>query len=622
MVKKIFLISILIFLFQLFLFSGTQYYRLSYRDDPSTTIVIGWSDLGTSTNAKVYFDVVDHGQNFQDYAYIKSIDRTQNYKDLNNQFARLNGLIPNTVYYFVIRDDQSVSNRMIFKTLPDNANTPITFIAGGDSRTGSIIESGYSQCRPNRQDANRLVAKLRPSFVAFNGDYVFSIPDIGIASTNGAWADWFADWQLTMTLDGQLIPIVPVFGNHELTSDVYNMFDIPNSDTYYSLPIGGNLLRLYTLNTEINCDATQQNWLANDLQLHTNNSSQPYWKFAQYHYPFVPHSNYTPNTVMINCWAQLFQTNKVKLISEAHAHIMKVTWPIITSTATGSDNGFIRNDTSGIVYIGEGSWGAPMRDLYTYFSETAAFNWTRNQEKIPGFHLICVSKQKIEVRTIKIENILNVGQVPLNAPACMLPQNIVLWSPSNGNLITINNNDLSTDASLMSLSTSQGTLSPVFNPSNYTYNVVLPAATSIVPTVSATISDPNSTMIITQATNLTGNISDRTAIVSVTADDEITTKVYSVLFTLDPTEISSVISGNQAVIYPNPSKDIFTIDFFNKQKLLKIEVYNSMGKLIKSEKISTNSSFKLDLSKELSGTYFIYLRDGKMMDQFKVSLIK
>lgn len=421
------------------LIAGTRYYRASWRDDPSTTIVIGWCDDGASTNAGVYFGTVDEGSNYQAYPFNRGIDRTQNYKGLNHRFARLGGLIPDMVYYFVVHDDQGTSTRMIFKTMPDNSETPVSFIAGGDSRTGIIGEFEYSLCRPRRQDANRLAAKIRPSFITFSGDYVYSMPPV-ISSTNAAWADWWADWQLTITPDGQLIPLIPAFGNHELSDDVYNMFDIPDNNTFYSLPIGGNLLRIYTLNTELGCDTAQQNWLSNDLQLHTGTPDEPYWKFAQYHYPFVPHANYSPNTEMIACWAPLFQAYQVKLAAESHAHIIKVTWPVVTSTAAGSDNGFTRDDANGIVYIGEGSWGAPLRDVFTYYSPDAAFNWTRNQEKMPGFQLVCVSRQKIEVRAFRLDNIASVGQVQLSDPSCTLPSGASLWNPSNGSVVTIQYN--------------------------------------------------------------------------------------------------------------------------------------------------------------------------------------
>ncbi|MBI5217620.1 MAG: T9SS type A sorting domain-containing protein [Bacteroidia bacterium] len=616
------LIHFFLFIQFQFLFAGTQYYRLSYRDDPSTTIVVGWCDDGTSTNAQVHYGTTDYGTDYQSYLFTHGIDRTVNYKGLNHQFARLSGLTSNTVYYFVVHDDNGTSARMIFKTLPDNANTPITFIAGGDSRTGIIGEFEYSQCRTRRQDINSLVAKIRPSFIAFSGDYVFSIPDIYIPSTNSAWADWFADWQFTITPDGQLIPLMPTFGNHELTDDVSSMFDVPNNNTYYSLGVGGKLLRIYTLNTEIGCDADQQNWLANDLQLHTGNTNEPYWKFVQYHYPFVPHAYYAPNTAISACWASLFENNKVRLVAESHTHTIKYTWPIVSSTATGSDNGFTRNDTTGIVYIGEGSWGAPMRDLYTYYSADAAFNWTRNQEKMPGIQIVCVTKQKIEVRTAKSDNVGTVGQVQMNDPPCSMPANITLWNPGNGGIITINNPPLSTDALLINLTTSEGTLNPAFAQTTANYTVILPAGTTTVPTVSATVSNPNATLQITQAASLTGSVSERTATVVVTAEDGITTMVYSVLFSIDNTGINEIIAGRFAVVYPNPGKDTFYFDFFNKHQQIELKVYNALGKHIRTEKIATDNIYSLDLSSEAKGVYYIYIKKEKLHDTFKVTLLK
>ncbi len=620
---KNFFISIFLFLgLSLTVFGGTQYYRCSYQDDPSTTIVIGWSDNGTSTSATVYYGTTDLGTNYLGYPSTKTIDRTQSYKGLNNQFARLTGLTPNTMYYFVIHDNQGTSARMCFKTLPDNPDTPIKFISGGDSRTGIIGEFEFSQCRSRRQEANKLVAKIVPSFITFSGDYVYSLPGF-VQSTNIAWADWFSDWQLTITPDGQLIPLIPAFGNHEVTDDVYNMFDVPNNNIYYSLGIGGNLLRIYSLNSELNCDVTQQNWLTNDLQLHTNTSSEPYWKFVQFHYPFVPHAYYSPNTTNINCWASLFQDYKVKLIAESHAHIIKVTWPIVTSTATGSDNGFIRDDVNGIVYMGEGSWGAPMRDVYTTFSADAAFNWTRNQEKMPGFQIVCVSKESIEIRVAKFDNVASVGQVSISDPPCALPPNITLWNPSNGSVVTINYpNPLSTDANLMTLTTSTGTLNPVFDSTVLNYTVLLPNGTTLVPTVSATLSNANATMLITQATSLTGTVLQSTATVLVTAQDGITTKIYSVQFIVDPTKINEIVAGKSAIIYPNPSNGIFNIEFYNTQKNVDIEVYNAMGRLIKTEKLAAINSHKLDLSEGINGVYYLYIINDKLHDKFKLTLVK
>lgn len=410
--------------------SNTRFYRASYRDDPSTTIVIGWCDNGTSTNAKVYYDVVDYGTTYTSYAYNHGIDRTQSVYSLNNRFARLTGLTPNTVYYFVVHDDAGTSARMYFKTLPDNADIGITFIAGGDSRSSSIL----TYTNTDRANNDILVGKIRPDFVTFNGDFVYS-------GSTSAWSAWFTDWQNTIAANGQLVPIISVMGNHESSADVYNLFDVPITNDYFALQMGGNLLRVYSLNSELSsegCDATEKTWLTNDLQLYTGTSSEPYWKFAQWHVPFVPHAYYSANTALSGCWAPLFQQYNVKLGCEAHAHCMKVTWPIVPSSATGSDHGFIRDDVNGTVYIGEGAWGAPLRALYTYVSSTQAYQWTRNQLSSFGFNLICVTKAKIDIRFVEETNVSSVGQVQITDPLCTLPSGLTVWNMSNGSPVTLN----------------------------------------------------------------------------------------------------------------------------------------------------------------------------------------
>jgi hypothetical protein len=61
------------------------------------------------------------------------------------------------------------------------------------------------------------------------------------------------------------------------------MFDIPNASNYFAIDVGGQLMRLYSLNSDLDCDATQVNWLTNDLELYTGTSIEPYWKAIQYH---------------------------------------------------------------------------------------------------------------------------------------------------------------------------------------------------------------------------------------------------------------------------------------------------------------------------------------------------
>jgi len=87
---------------------------------------------------------------------------------------------------------------------------------------------------------------------------------------------------------------------------------------------------------------------------------------------------------------------------------------------------------------------------------------------------------------------------------------------------------------------------------------------------------------------------------------------------------SSEFSDNNphVIIYPNPSKEVFYFDFFNKEQSIEVKVYNALGRFIKSEKISTGRIYSLDLSSQESGIYYIYLIKDTLADVFKISVIK
>lgn len=96
----------------------------------------------------------------------------------------------------------------------------------------------------------------------------------------------------------------------------------------------------------------------------------------------------------------------------------------------------------------------------------------------------------------------------------------------NGTIYTL---EVNTDATLSNL-TIDGTTITGFDPNIYTYTYTLPYGTTTIPTVGATPTDPNATIVITQATSLTGGEAERTATVVVTAQDGTTTLTYKVIF--------------------------------------------------------------------------------------------
>ncbi len=392
--------------------AATVRFRCMWRDNPATTMVIGWDQV-TGANPVFYYDVNDNGQKVDLYKLSKRADVTIASRGMNNHFVRLTGLKPNTIYYFIIRDNEGVSKRFSFKTAPDRPER-LSIIAGGDSRNH----------RDARLSANKLVSKLRPHVILFNGDMT---PD----DTAGEWKKWLDDWQETIGSDGRIFPVLVARGNHESTNQsLLELFDAPHPGIFYAMNFGGNLLRIYTLNTLIPTNGEQLNWLERDLQANNNTT----WKITQYHNAMRPHTKAKPeqDNLVIH-WAPLFLKHKIKLAIESDSHVTKWTYPIRPSNEAGSDEGFIRDDFEGTVYTGEGCWGAPLRDADDDKS------WTRNSGSFNQFNWIFVDQNKIEVRTVLTDVSERVGQVS-DRNIFEPPVGLSLWSPSNGDVVTIYKN--------------------------------------------------------------------------------------------------------------------------------------------------------------------------------------
>lgn len=390
-------------------------FRCMWREDPSTTMVIGWDQVSGS-NPTLYLDVADHGTNVSAYSLSRRPTHTVQAKGMNNHYVRLSNLQPNTRYFFVIKDSEGTSNRMSFQTAPNNPDERLSIIAGGDSRNN----------REARRDANKLVSKLRPHCIMFGGDMTASDKD-------QQWLNWFDDWQLTIGSDGRLFPIIVTRGNHEASNrSLIDLFDVKSPDLYYALTLGGNLLRIYTLNTLIAPAGNQRAWLERDLKA----STPIIWKFAQYHHTIRPHTENKPERdELVLHWATLFHKFGVKLVVESDAHVVKWTFPIRPSRAPGSQQGFIRDDENGTVYVGEGCWGAPLR------AANDSKSWTRDSDSFNQFKWIFVDRYQIEVRTVKTDGADRVGEVD-HFNIFEPPYGLVLWRPKNGDVVRIKNKNI------------------------------------------------------------------------------------------------------------------------------------------------------------------------------------
>lgn len=416
--KRLYPLIILLLSLQITAFGKNDKYRLIITDDPSTTMTIGWNQVSGHSVA-VFFDEIDHGQDYAAYANFQLPDRTVNYKSMNNYFVRLKDLKPATAYYLVIVDSEGTSQRFWFRTLSNDPNVPLSIVAGGDSRRSGSATTPHEP----RIQSNKVVRTLRPDFVAFGGDYTDK-------DTDGQWRTWMDDWQYTTGEDGLMIPILATRGNHERNNDVMiNLFDAPQSNIYYAINFGGSLLRFYTLNVMISVAGDQTQWLRQDLE---DNDTKTLWKMAQYHYAIAPHQSgksfKTPQYVQ---WAPLFYDFNVQMIVECDSHVAKNTWPIKPTNEAGNDRGFIRDDEKGNVYVGEGSWGLIR-------SANVDYEWTRDKGSFTQVKWMHVSKDSVVSYTIKsAESAFDATVSDDNRFA--MPTGLTLWDTEYGDRVVLTN---------------------------------------------------------------------------------------------------------------------------------------------------------------------------------------
>jgi len=354
-------------------------YRLVWTDDPTTTITVAW-DQGQVDNPVVYYGKEDFGQEWQKYPEGQVPTRVvADYRGMNNHFATLQNLEPDQNYYFVIKDNEYTSDRFWFKTAPDKPKA-FTFIAGGDTKSsGPPLTAGRL--------SHRMVAKLRPLFVIFDGDFCS-----GNGTNDDDWQQWLNDWTfLTTTDDGRMIPIVPIHGNHEdgdftVLNKLFNApYQYDNEENvYFSFSFGGNLFHIIALNSQTGGFDDQTRWLEQDLNKHKDFT----FKFAGYHKPIRPHTaGKSENDHLLKFWVPLFYKYKLDVAMEGDSHMSKITYPMRPGEEPGSHEGFIRDDENGTMYIGEGSWGASTRpndDDKPWTLRSGSFNQIKWIQVFPG----------------------------------------------------------------------------------------------------------------------------------------------------------------------------------------------------------------------------------------------
>ncbi|MEQ9439979.1 MAG: fibronectin type III domain-containing protein [Cyclobacteriaceae bacterium] len=208
-------------IFSLFITSApaaTQYYRLILTEMPTTSMRIGWALIGGCPDTqRIYYDTIDHGQDTSAYAFQASFTASFFHQDMENYFCQLEGLQPDTRYYFVIAEDQGISPRMWFTTFP---NTRAVHPWKAYWCSPDSIETTLPRKQIYQQISHRPV-----DFVLIDG--------LSRLQTDEGWRQWFQDWQSSIPKNGQMVPIV-IAGN--ITADIQYLFNL-SSEPIHTYPL-------------------------------------------------------------------------------------------------------------------------------------------------------------------------------------------------------------------------------------------------------------------------------------------------------------------------------------------------------------------------------------------------
>jgi hypothetical protein len=333
--------------------------------------------------------------------------------DYYHHEVAVGSLAASTIYDY----DAALTNAPVasasFRTAPDTGTGDFSFVAIGDSGTGSSQQ--------------RQIAAL---MAADTYDVMLHAGDIAYGNTGGTGEatyktlnDWFFD------VYASLLPSHALFtteGNHDSRSNNGNgvayldAFSLPtngaspaypdHAERYYSFDYGR--AHFVVLDTEFAFQDTtrraeQLSWLESDLAATTEQ-----WKIALFHRsPYSAGGEHGSDLVVRNAFAPLFEQYGVQLVVSAHEHDYERTLPT-RAASTGT----------AVTYLVTGGGGAPL-----YPAGTAA--WTDYSASRHHYIRAAVTECSLSMKAIGLDG-STFDSVTLNRCAAPVPtaDDIVLYA--------------------------------------------------------------------------------------------------------------------------------------------------------------------------------------------------
>ncbi|BCX48093.1 acid phosphatase [Haloferula helveola] len=268
------------------------------------------------------------------------------------------GLRPGTAYdYNLSAGSRSVKTGW-FTTAPAQLSRNMKFVVGGDMGTAEAIPI----CRA--------VAKDDPLFVVVGGDLAYAN-----GRADSLWYSWIDNWtELMVAPDGRSIPIVAAIGNHEtksfsglkkreilkglatlrpkksLAPFYFSFFDLPDNESNFRVDFSNYMSFVVLDSGHSQHESSQTGWLEDQLE----DRAGARHLFVTYHEPAWGVGIKKNNDDVQDEWCPLFEEYQVDCVFENDHHCYKRSHPLIQG---------VRNDQRGILYLGDGAWGAKLRPI-------------------------------------------------------------------------------------------------------------------------------------------------------------------------------------------------------------------------------------------------------------------
>lgn len=338
---------------------------LTLQDDPASSMRISWLSDEKNGENLVQFkkEKADEWQKKEatHFHLPQNVPYNLHYVDLAE-------LEPETIYSFQLPGEEAPRK---FSTMPKTLEkSSVRFAVGGDIYPNELAVF---------EEMAKTVATTNPHFVLMGGDLAYSVSEKKKRTDDfSRWLSFLTSWTKTMKdAKGCHIPIVAGIGNHEVlgyfsqtpeqAKFYYSLFSPTSHKSYRALCCGDYLVILLLDSNHTHPIAGEQTeWLKKELSESLDYSHC----FAIYHVPAFPSVRYfrsRESSSIRRHWVPLFEKYHVSAVFENHDHAYKRTYPLIDGAPA----------SNGVVYFGDGSWGAKPRipkkaSRTTYLAKTAS----------------------------------------------------------------------------------------------------------------------------------------------------------------------------------------------------------------------------------------------------------